>query len=275
MGYGGQWGYYTDNELDQVTGVVPQGRLAWTLNGLRYYDPATGRFLTRDPVGYEGGINLYTFCGNNPVNYIDPLGLEETGSYFGDVGQVLLGYSDLVNPVKWYQGAKSLVTIAKKKGLVAAAKAVGSGTYHAYTDFLTTDDPRTFGQSFGTVLATVAAAGAGKAVSAPIIPAEAGTEIVQRVMSTAELQATKSTGLLRGGRSGEHFVSDAINGDPLRARQRLSLKQTPEHRVTLEVEAGKFSAASKVKPHYKMPGGGSERTATGNIPVKIIKSYRY
>ena len=54
-------------------------RQPFTLNGLRYYDPSVGRFLTRDPIGYEGGINLYTFCGNNPVNHIDPGGTEDDG----------------------------------------------------------------------------------------------------------------------------------------------------------------------------------------------------
>ncbi len=89
VGFGGQWGYYTDNEIDQVTGVVPQGRLAWTLNGLRYYDPATGRFLTRDPIGYEGGINLYTFCGNNPINHADPSGLQTLDSPSASFWQAL------------------------------------------------------------------------------------------------------------------------------------------------------------------------------------------
>ena len=40
----------------------------------RYYDPGTGRFLTRDPIGYGGGINLYGFVGNNPVTGADPEG---------------------------------------------------------------------------------------------------------------------------------------------------------------------------------------------------------
>lgn len=42
----------------------------------RYYDPSTGRFLTRDPISYAGGINLYSYVQNNPINFIDPLGLE-------------------------------------------------------------------------------------------------------------------------------------------------------------------------------------------------------
>lgn len=43
----------------------------------RYYDPAEGRFLTRDPIGYAGGLNLYAYCGNNPVGRSDPSGLLE------------------------------------------------------------------------------------------------------------------------------------------------------------------------------------------------------
>ena len=44
---------------------------------LRWYDPATGRWISKDPIGISGGLNLYAFCGNDPVNYVDPMGLEE------------------------------------------------------------------------------------------------------------------------------------------------------------------------------------------------------
>ena len=39
----------------------------------RYYDQATGRFITEDPAC--DGMNWYVYCGNNPINKIDPLGL--------------------------------------------------------------------------------------------------------------------------------------------------------------------------------------------------------
>ncbi|MFH1715828.1 MAG: RHS repeat-associated core domain-containing protein [Planctomycetota bacterium] len=45
-------------------------------NRARYYNPYIGRFLQIDPVGYEAGMNLYTYCGNNPVRFVDPSGLE-------------------------------------------------------------------------------------------------------------------------------------------------------------------------------------------------------
>jgi len=35
-----------------------------------------GRFTSQDPTGFKGGINFYIYCANNPVNSIDPLGLD-------------------------------------------------------------------------------------------------------------------------------------------------------------------------------------------------------
>ena len=41
----------------------------------RYYDPNLQRWLNQDPIGEAGGINLYRFVGNNPLNWVDPMGL--------------------------------------------------------------------------------------------------------------------------------------------------------------------------------------------------------
>lgn len=56
---------YTDSE----TGL--------TYYGHRYYSPGMGRFVNRDPIGEQGGVNLYAFCGNNSVGRWDYLGLNE------------------------------------------------------------------------------------------------------------------------------------------------------------------------------------------------------
>ena len=48
---------------------------------MRYYSPTMGRFITRDPSGEDSGVNLYAYCGNDPLNKTDPLGLTDYQSF--------------------------------------------------------------------------------------------------------------------------------------------------------------------------------------------------
>jgi RHS repeat-associated protein len=48
-------------------------------HGFRYYDADSGRYVTRDPIGYGDGLNVYAHVHNDPVNGFDPLGLVEPG----------------------------------------------------------------------------------------------------------------------------------------------------------------------------------------------------
>ena len=61
FGFAGAHGYQEDGD----TGLK--------LLGHRYYDPSTGRFLTRDPI--KDGRNWYGYCEGNPTGYVDPEGL--------------------------------------------------------------------------------------------------------------------------------------------------------------------------------------------------------
>ncbi len=60
--FAGKHGYVSDVD----TGLV--------LCGSRYYLPILGRFMTQDPVGHEGGLNLYEYCQDNPLTRVDPSG---------------------------------------------------------------------------------------------------------------------------------------------------------------------------------------------------------
>ena len=46
-------------------------------HGIRYYDPEVGRYISRDPIGYKDGMNVYLYVHGNPLNHIDPTGLSD------------------------------------------------------------------------------------------------------------------------------------------------------------------------------------------------------
>ncbi len=61
--YGGKYGYYTE------------GGNGLMLATYRWYSPYLMRWLSRDPIGYDGGTNLYEYVAGRPVKWVDPFGL--------------------------------------------------------------------------------------------------------------------------------------------------------------------------------------------------------
>jgi RHS repeat-associated protein len=64
---------FSTKYLDTETGLYDYGR--------RFYDPIWGRWLNRDPIEEEGGLNLYGFVDNDPVNGIDFIGEKRVGKW--------------------------------------------------------------------------------------------------------------------------------------------------------------------------------------------------
>jgi RHS repeat-associated protein len=85
--------------------------------GYRFYDPATQRWLNRDPIGEEGGINLYGYVRNDPIRYVDRDGripvdtVWDVGSMIYDVGKIGVGYVT-GNPALVTEGSTDLAADA-------------------------------------------------------------------------------------------------------------------------------------------------------------------
>jgi len=97
---------YTGREFDAESGLL--------YYRARYYDPTTGRFLQKDPIGLGGGdINLYNYVRNNPPRLADPYGLFDLatpgevlnfwGEFFGAIGDFGANYVDMRQA--WWKGA--------------------------------------------------------------------------------------------------------------------------------------------------------------------------
>jgi len=153
------------------------GASGWSMYMFRNYSPRLGRWTQRDPIGLASGLNLYAFCGNNPLNRVDLLGLlfgwDVGGSIksgwnavtgvASDVGNAIAGVaSDVGNAV--VGGAERLV--CKVRQGLRTAGVVIEAVVADITDFvssISSDDIWTALQVAGIFLAVVGGglAGAG------------------------------------------------------------------------------------------------------------------
>ncbi len=72
---------FTDDETDLI------------YYGYRYYHPSLGRWINRDPIGEDGGIDIYAFVLNNPINGIDTDGRVTFADLWADLESLLYYYT--------------------------------------------------------------------------------------------------------------------------------------------------------------------------------------
>jgi len=94
----------------------------------RWYSPEAGRWLSKDPIGISGGLNLYAFCDNNPVNFVDPMGYyglagAAVGGISGGISGAISGYAS----GGWAGAAAGAVTGAAVGAAVGAVNPLAGG----------------------------------------------------------------------------------------------------------------------------------------------------
>ena len=100
--------------------------------GFRFYSPELRRFLNRDPIGEAGGVNLYGFVGNSPVNFADADGLRPISNQDLQLLHRLPVGGNLTRPVNGAISAIKAAIAAVPNGspdpvnLKAAFRAIGS-----------------------------------------------------------------------------------------------------------------------------------------------------
>ncbi len=194
---------------------------------------------------------------------IDPLGLYSWGEYGSDVGKVFKGYGKALNgafnPFEMANGVAQLAQVAGACGFEAAGNMMAQGIVHSFTDWLTTDDPEAFGESFGNVLITV---------GSELAP-HATCLVKCFVEGTPVWMADGTTKPIEQIREGDFVLSfDATTGTVVASKVlATSVRESDTGTVSVTVESGGKRDVIECTPEHPLFVPGEGWTEAGRLGV--------
>jgi RHS repeat-associated protein len=168
---------FTGRELDQRTGLM--------YFRARWYDPSQGRFLSEDPIGYVGGVNVYAYALDNPLSFFDPSGLSIKTFFQGfKNGLITAGVSGLalafaVGALGLSGGIPGAIILGLSVGLTAVYL-LGAIDQLLHANLCPDERDRLIGEVLGSLIGGALGGAAGGKLGAAVRGVRAPAPAIQR-----------------------------------------------------------------------------------------------